>query len=116
MPTQTKPPRLDHPSNRLYHGQVRDFTEAVSVFKAAIAFERSWQRTFVREYPDMVQPGDTAPDDLLKDTELRADRALAIYAETMANAQRAAVAALRLADLTDWADALEEGSYERLAI
>jgi hypothetical protein len=99
--------RAEHPSNRLYRGDVADFREAVRVHLDAIDYEARQAR--IHGYGDEL----SAP---LAEARAEANRALAIYLEEVAEAERRIVARLRAAGLDAWADALEAGTYEGLAI
>jgi len=101
------------PTNRLYHGDVTDFSEAVGCHIAACQNEIT-----------SPHPGDD--DDMIRTIEhcnqsmsesiAQANKARQIYDQITAETETRIVEALTSAGLTEWAECLESGDYSPMAI
>jgi hypothetical protein len=106
--------RTQHPSNRLYGGEARDFLHATDLARASAQVERQVSRDLDRRHGAL--PPAERIDDGLDRYEAAAITARGIYTSVMADVGPRIVAELRAAGLDDWADAYEADDYSRLAI
>ena len=110
MTTQTR----DHPSNRLYRGEARNFEHACTLAVAAAQAERRTAADLDHAFGAL--PAEERIDVHLERYEAAALTARGIYAGEMAELRPRLVAKLRAAGLNDWADAFEREDYRNLAI
>jgi hypothetical protein len=105
--------RQRDPSNRLYNGDVGDFSDAIRCHIACL------QREIVSENPG-EEPGlrelTKRTNATMREAISSANRACNIYDAVMRDAQSRVVADLRAAGLDDWADCLESGDYSSMAV
>ncbi len=101
------------PSNRLYNGDVTDFSDAVSCHISACEHEIETPRSDDdEEMRRTIERCNTT----MKESIRRANHARAIYAQITAETKTRISEALTNAGLTDWAECLESGDYSSMAI
>jgi hypothetical protein len=93
----------DHPSNRLYRGEITEFPTATYVYEQAVNHE--------------IKLGYASLEELAWwNRELNAcHRARQIWEQTDEESDEVTIYCLRAASLDIWADALESGDYTQLA-
>jgi hypothetical protein len=105
--------RRQTPSNRLYHGDVTGFGEAVDCHIAACQQEIT-----------SPEPGDSEDlratiercNNTMNKSISEASRAKEIYHQITSETEARIAQALRVEGLTDWAECLESGDYSSMAI
>lgn len=105
--------RRANPSNRLYNGEVSDFHEAVRCHVAACEQEvMSPDQDDDEEMRRTIESCNKTMGEAIS----RAYRANAIYDRITRETNERIAEALRTEGLDDWADALSNGDYSRMAI
>jgi hypothetical protein len=105
--------RRANPSNRLYSGEVEDFTEATRLHAAAC------QQEITRPAPDdneEMRKTIESCNRTMSESISQALRAQAIYYKITRETNERISEALRAEDLDVWAECLESGDYSRMAI
>jgi hypothetical protein len=101
------------PSNRLYNGDVRDFHEAVECHLACC--QREITQLLEGDSPELRECT-VKCNDAMREGIAKANSAREIYDRIVTDAKKNAVAAMREAGLTEWADCVESGDYSSMAI
>lgn len=105
--------RRGQPSNRLYHGDVTDFSDAVNCHITACQHEIEIPRPDDDE--DMRRTIERC-NTTMTESITRAKQARHIYDQITAETRTRIAEALKNASLTDWAECLETGDYSPMAI
>lgn len=101
------------PSNRLYHGEVTDFSEAVTCHIAACQQEIT---TPYADDDDDTRRITESCNRTMRESIAEATRAQEIYDRITAETENRIVQALNEAGLNDWAQCLENDDYSPMAI
>lgn len=103
----------EHPSNRLYSGEVGDFYDAMRLVRAEYDYEA--RHAFDGDDGDAIAFRET-----VKAVNQAVDRAQSIYHQCMEEARLKAAALMRAEEGTHYltwiADAVDSGDYSQLAI
>ena len=105
--------RRGQPSNRLYHGDVTDFSDAVNCHITACQHEIEIPRPDDDE--DMRRTIERC-NTTMTESITRAKQARHIYDQITAETRTRISEALTNAGLTDWAECLDTGDYSPMAI
>jgi hypothetical protein len=105
--------RRRQPSNRLYNGDVTDFSDAVSCHISAC--EQEMQTPRPDDDDDMRRTIERC-NTTMRESISRAKQAHAIYDQITAETKTRISDALTNAGLTDWAECLNSGDYSSMAI
>jgi hypothetical protein len=101
------------PSNRLYHGEVTDFSDAVNCHIAAC------EQEITSAHPDdddVMRKTIESCNRTMSESIAEAKRAREIYDRITAETENRIVEALNEAGLTDWARCLQNDDYSPMAI
>lgn len=105
------------PSNRLYHNEVRDFDDAVQCHIAACENEMGDPQP--GDSPELIEMTNRC-NGHMREAIAKDQQASAIYDTVMGEGMKQLKAqtakALRDADLSDWAECLEQDDYSAMAI
>jgi hypothetical protein len=101
------------PSNRLYNGDVRDFHDA---FQCHVVCCQREITPVLETDPPELRDCTVKCNDAMREGIAKANQAREIYDRIVTDAKKNAVAAMREAGLTEWADCVESGDYSSMAI
>lgn len=101
------------PTNRLYHGDVTDFSEAVGCHIAACENEITSPQP---DDDESMRKTIEHCNQTMSESIAQANKARQIYDQITAETEARIVEALTTAGLTEWAECLESGDYSPMAI
>lgn len=102
-----------NPSNRLYSGEVGDFTEATRLHAAACQQEIT---SPAQDDDEEMRKTIESCNRTMSESISQALRAQAIYDKIIRETNERIAEALRAEELDAWAECLESGDYSRMAI